>query len=178
MSGTCQINLHGFRQLQGNEAFNCHPSREWLTLRFSEQIPGHWFFSQCCKRNSWVQLLVHQGWRQHIPTPFSFIFYSYKYTLASQKFPSSSENDGYASCLQISELLNICVQWVSASLVSIRAVFVCCMAFTSGGVTLASHWVQAWTHPKWCKMPFPAFFSVGEKLIMFIQPTSFLNLLS
>ena len=32
------------------------------------------------------------------------------------------------------------------------------------------------THPKWCKMPFPAFFSVGEKLIMFIQPT-LLNLL-
>jgi len=34
-----------------------------------------------------------------------------------------------------------------------------------------------WTHPKWCKMSFPAFFSVGEKLIMYIQPTSLLNLL-
>ena len=34
-----------------------------------------------------------------------------------------------------------------------------------------------WTHPKWGKIPFPAFFSVGEKLIMFIQPTSWLNLL-
>ena len=33
------------------------------------------------------------------------------------------------------------------------------------------------TCPKWCKMPFQAFFSVGEKLIMFIQPTSLLNLL-
>ena len=32
-----------------------------------------------------------------------------------------------------------------------------------------------WTHPKWCKMHFPAFFSVGEKLIMYIQPTSLLN---
>ena len=29
-----------------------------------------------------------------------------------------------------------------------------------------------WTHPKWYKMPFPAFFSVGEKLVMFIQPIS------
>jgi len=34
-----------------------------------------------------------------------------------------------------------------------------------------------WTRPKWCKMPFQAFFSVGEKLIMFIQPASLLNLL-
>jgi len=32
-----------------------------------------------------------------------------------------------------------------------------------------------WAHPKWCKMPFPAIFSVREKLIMFIQPTSLLN---
>ena len=31
-----------------------------------------------------------------------------------------------------------------------------------------------WTHPKW---PFPTFFIVGEKMIMFIQPTSLLNLL-
>jgi len=30
-----------------------------------------------------------------------------------------------------------------------------------------------WTHPKW---PFPAFSSVGEKLIMFVQPTSLLHL--
>ena len=27
-----------------------------------------------------------------------------------------------------------------------------------------------WTHPKCCKIPFPAFFSLGEKLIMLIQP--------
>jgi len=34
-----------------------------------------------------------------------------------------------------------------------------------------------WTHPNGVKWPFPAFFSVGEKLIIFIQPTSLLNLL-
>jgi len=34
-----------------------------------------------------------------------------------------------------------------------------------------------WTHPKWYKMPSPAFFSVGTKLIMLIQPTSSLHLL-
>ena len=53
-----------------------------------------------------------------------------------------------------------------------------------GGVTI--HWtglldwitgLDYWTRLKWCKMPFQAFFSVGEKLIMFIQPTSLLNLL-
>jgi len=33
-----------------------------------------------------------------------------------------------------------------------------------------------WTHLKWGKMLFPAVFSVGEKLIMFIQLTSWLNL--
>ena len=32
-----------------------------------------------------------------------------------------------------------------------------------------------WIHPKWFKMPFPASFSVGEKPIMFIQPTSLLK---
>jgi len=32
-----------------------------------------------------------------------------------------------------------------------------------------------WTHQKWCRMSFPVFFSVGEKLIMYIQPTSLLN---
>ena len=40
------------------------------------------------------------------------------------------------------------------------------------------HWTTGldyWTHPKWCKIPFPAFFSIGEKLIMYIQPTSLLN---
>ena len=34
-----------------------------------------------------------------------------------------------------------------------------------------------WTQPKWYKMPSPAFFSVGEKLIMFIQLTPLLHLL-
>jgi len=34
-----------------------------------------------------------------------------------------------------------------------------------------------WTHPKQYKMPSPAFFSVGVKLITFIQPTSLLHLL-
>jgi len=32
-------------------------------------------------------------------------------------------------------------------------------------------------HPKCCKMPSLAFFSIGKKLIMFIQPISLLNLL-
>jgi len=33
-----------------------------------------------------------------------------------------------------------------------------------------------WTRPKRYKMPSPAFFSVGVKLIIFIQPTSLLHL--
>jgi len=51
--------------------------------------------------------------------------------------------------------------------------------FTPGYLCLAgSHYgLLDWTSPKWCKVPFPAFFSVGEKLIIFIQPTSLLNLL-
>ena len=50
------------------------------------------------------------------------------------------------------------------------------------GMPLLSLFIQAclitgldsWTHLKWCEIAFPAFFSVGEKLIMPIQPTSLL----
>ena len=74
------------------------------------------------------------------------------------------DNVRFSCCFPIAPVL------AAASQLHLACFSCCSRQYTVAGL-------DYWTHPKWCKMPFPVSFNVGEKLIMPIQPMSLLNLL-